>query len=79
MNSANFRKWLIERGCRVERHMRVKHKRSGIGSALVRLGDREAELPLLGSRKILPKDLVMGVVKKLGLDPADLPGPKSRV
>jgi len=79
MNSANFRKWLVEHGCRVEQHMRVKHKRSGIGSALVRLGDREAELPLIGSRKDLPTDVVMGVVTKLGLDPADLPGPRSRV
>ncbi len=60
-------------------HMRIKHKRSGIGNALVRHGDREAELPLVGSRKELPADVVMGVVTKLGLDPAELPGPKSRV
>ena len=79
MNSANFRRWLVEHGCRVERRMRVRHKRSGIGSALVRRGDREAELPLVGSRKDLPVDVVIEVVAKLGLDPAELPGPKSRV
>lgn len=78
MNSATFRKWLVEHGCRVERHMLIKHRRSGIGSALVRLGEREAELPLVGSRKDLPADVVMSVVTKLGLDPAELPGAKSR-
>jgi len=79
MNSATFRKWLMDHGCRVERHMRVKHKRAGISTALVRYGDREAELPLVGSRKDLPGDVILGVVDKLGLDRSDLPGPKSRV
>ena len=79
MNSATFRKWLMEHGCRVERHMAVKHKRAAISKVLVRRGSREAELPLAGSRKDLPSDVVLAIVDKLGLDRAELPGPKSRV
>ena len=78
MNSSTFRKWLVAHGCRVERHMKVRHKRAGISKALIRRGNREADLPLLGSAKALHRNTVLAVVKKLGLDPAELPGPKSR-
>ncbi len=79
MNSSTFRKWLVARGCRVEKHMRVRHKRAGISTALVRRGDREAELPLVGSAKTLHRNTVLAVVRKLGLNPSDLPEPRSRV
>ncbi len=78
MNSATFRKWLTAHGCRVEQHIPVKHKRAGISKALIRHGNRKAELPLTGSTKALSRTAVLAVVEKLGLDPADLPGPKSR-
>ena len=78
MINATFRKWLMDRGCRVERRMHVKHKRAGITKVLVRRGRRQVELPLVGSRKKLPSAVVLAIVDKLGLDRAELPGRKSR-
>ncbi len=77
MQSATFRKWLAERGCAFEPHPEGKHL--GHTVVTVRLGERRAELPLVGSKKRLPDDVVRKVVGDLGLDAAELPGPKSRV
>jgi hypothetical protein len=56
MQSATFRKWLAERGCRFDHH---EHKR-GEGHVLVTVhrGGRKSEVPLGGSRQDLdPRDV----------------------
>jgi hypothetical protein len=78
MECATLRKWLLQQGCSIERRERIKHKRSGSSTVLVRRENRVAELPLVGSRKRLPQEVIDSIVDKLGLDRADLPGPKSR-
>lgn len=40
---------------------------------------RKTEVPLGGSRQILDPRVVLRACEELGLDPAQLPGPKSRV
>jgi hypothetical protein len=77
MESATFRKWLTDRGCSFEQHRRATGK--GISAVTVRRGSRKADLPLVGSRKRLPADVVYAIVDILGLDRSELPGPKSRV
>lgn len=78
MQSATFRTWLAERGCSFEQHERAK---GGLGhaSVTVRRGQRSAVLPLVGSHQRLDAAVVSQVVRDLGLDPAELPGPASRV
>jgi hypothetical protein len=45
----------------------------------VRLGDRRAVLPEIGSHKRLDPTVVRKIVDELGLDWNELPGPASRV
>jgi len=40
---------------------------------------RTTRIPLGGSKQILDARVLQQACKKLGLDPAQLPGPKSRV
>jgi hypothetical protein len=70
MESATFRKWLEERGCRFGRH---EHEDRQHGHAVV-IVHREA-------RTSSAPDLreVRRVCEELGLDWSELPGPKSRV
>jgi len=77
MESETFRKWLIEQGCRFDRH---EHQRGG-GHVLVTVHHegRKTEIPLGGSRQILDPRVVRRTCKELGLDPSQLPGPKGRV
>ena len=77
MESATFRKWLIERGCRFDRH---EHER-GEGQVIVTVHreGRKAEVPLGGSRQILNSRVVRRACEELGLDWSQLPGPKGRV
>jgi hypothetical protein len=77
MESAAFRKWLAEQGCRFDRH---EHQR-GQGQVVVTVHreGRKAEVPLGGSRRILDPRVVRRVCEELGLDWSELPGPKSRV
>jgi hypothetical protein len=78
MESATFRKWLIEQGCRIDSD---QHPRGHEGHVMVvvhREG-RKVELPLAGAHHDLDARVVMRTCEKLGLDPAQLPGPKSRV
>jgi len=67
MESATFRKWLTERGCRFDQH---EHER-GEGQVIVTVHreGRKAEVPL-GVRR---------TCEELGLDWSELPGPKDRV
>ena len=61
MNSAQFQRWLRNRGCTFENHKR------GSGHVTVRLGDRFSQLPMHGSRKQLGRKLVAKIKKDLGL------------
>ena len=79
MESSTFRQWLLERGCHFDQKPRGRAKHLGHAGVRVRREGRVAEVPLVGSRKHLPADIVLTVVEKLGLNPAELPGPKSRV
>ena len=78
MESATFRKWLAERGCRFEAG---KDTVETIGHAYVtvRRGDRWAVLPDIGTKKALDPRIVREIVDKLGFDWNELPGPISRV
>jgi hypothetical protein len=78
MESATFRKWLGDRGCRFDRHER---ERRGEGKAIVTVHreQRIAQLPYVGSRQHLDPRVVRRVCEDLGLDWSELPGPKSRV
>ena len=79
MESATFRKWLANRGCRFDHG----HEKRGDGPVMVivivRHEGRKAEVPLGGSRQILDPGVVRRVCEELGLDWSELPGPKTRV
>ena len=79
MESETFRKWLAERGCTFEQHQSIGRKAVGHATVTVRLGDRRASLPLVGSRKKLDPRIVKRIVGDLGLEWNELPGPKGRV
>jgi hypothetical protein len=78
MESATFRKWLTERGCRFDRH---EHEKRGEGQVIVTVHreGRKAEVPLGGSHQILDARVARQACEELGLDWSQLPGPKGRV
>jgi hypothetical protein len=78
MESATFRKWLAEQGCRFDRH---EHEQRHEGHVIVTVhrDGRKAEVPLGGSRQTLDMRVVRRACEELGLDYSELPGPKSRV
>ena len=71
MQSATFRKWLAEQGCRFDQH---EHKR-GDGRVLVTVDreGRKSEVPLGGSRQDLDQRDVRRACEELGLDWNGLP------
>lgn len=77
VESATFRKWLADRGCRFE----PGNDTGAHGHAFVtvHLGDRKAVLPEVGSHKALDPRTIRQIVDDLGLDWNELPGPASRV
>jgi len=78
MDSATFRKWLAERGCRFDPH--EHHSRPhGHGNTTIHREGRTATLPMVGSAQQLDQRLVHQVCEELGLDSSELPGPTSRV
>ncbi len=78
MESATFRKWLIEQGCRIDGHEHhARHE--GPTMVTVRRDGRSTEVPLGGSRQILDARVVRRACEELGLEWSQLPGPKSRV
>jgi len=78
MESTTFRKWLVEQGCRID-HREHDQRHKGPVMVTVHREGRKAEVPLGHSRQILDTRLVCRACEELGLDPAQLPGPKSRV
>ena len=78
MESATFRKWLMEQGCRFDKHEH-EHRHEGAVMVTVHRDDRKTEIPLGGSRKALDARIVRQACEELGLDWTQLPGPKSRV
>jgi hypothetical protein len=78
MESATFRKWLVEQGCRFDQH--EQHQRhEGHVMVTVHRDDRKTVVPLGGSHQILDPRVVRRTCEELGLDWSQLPGSKSRV
>ena len=78
MESATFRKWLAEQGCRFDRHEHQERSEGHVMVTVHREG-RTSQAPLGGSRKDLDPRDVRRICEELGLDESELPGPKSRV
>jgi len=78
MESATFRKWLGEQGCRFDQH---EHEQRHEGHVMVTVHreNRKAEVPLGGSRKTIDARIVRRACNELGLDWRELAGPKGRV
>lgn len=77
MDSATFRGWLAERGCRFDNER--EERGHGSGMVTVHREGRTAQLPLLGSHKPVAEEVAREICAALALDWAELPGPKSRV
>jgi hypothetical protein len=74
MQSATFRKWLAEHGCRFDSQ---EHEKRGEGHVMVTV-HREARIsqaPLGGSHKSLDPREIRRVCEELGLDWSKLPAP----
>lgn len=78
MESETFRIWLMERGCRIDSH-RLTGRSRGHPVVMVHREQRKAELPLPGRGQQIHSDIVRRICADLELDPAELPGPRSRV
>jgi hypothetical protein len=78
MESATFRKWLIEQGCRIDGRERPRGHEGPVMVTVHREG-RKARVPLGGSHQALDPRVVLQACEELALDPSQLPGPKSRV
>lgn len=78
MESATFRKWLAERGCRFEAG-RDTVEAAGHAHVIVHRGNKKATLPNIGTKTALDPEIVRQIVDELGLDWNELPGPMSRV
>jgi hypothetical protein len=78
MESATFRRWLVDRGCRFDHH---EHHQRGKGQMMVTVHreGRKTEVPLGGSNQSLDQHVMHQACEALGLDPSQLPGPQSRV
>jgi len=78
MESETFRKWLVERGCRIESGKDTIGVH-GHPRVTVHLKDRKAILPEVGTKKALDQRTIRKIVSDLGLNWDELPGPISRV
>ncbi len=77
MESATFRKWLAEQGCRFDGREHEQRHQGHVMVTVHREG-RTAQVPLGGSRQILDPRVVRRACDELGLDWSQLPGPKGR-
>jgi hypothetical protein len=78
MEGATFRKWLVEHGCRIDAHQ-PRRGHPGPVMVTVHREGRKTQVPLGGSHQDLDPRIVRQACEDLGLDPSQLPGPKSRV
>jgi hypothetical protein len=69
MESATFRKWLAERGCRFG----VEKREEDCGTVTVHRLGRTAEMPLGGASRDIDARAVREVCEALGLDWSKLP------
>jgi len=78
MESATFRKWLVEQGCRIDGD---EHPRGHEGHVMVTVHreGRKTRVPLGGSHKALDPRAVRRACEELAIDSSQLPGPTSRV
>ena len=78
MERATFRKWLVEHGCRIDA---AEHPRGHKGHVMVTVHreGRKTRIALGGPRQPLDPRVVRRACEALGLDMAQLPGPRSRV
>ena len=75
MQSATFRKWLSDQGCRFD--LPEQERGEGFVMVTVHREGRTSQAPLGGSHKVDPRD-VRRVCEELGLEWSELPGPKGR-
>jgi hypothetical protein len=66
MESATFRKWLTERGCRFDRQRHEKWGGEGQVIVAVHRECRKAEIPLGGSQQILDARVVRQACETVG-------------
>ncbi|UTD25768.1 hypothetical protein [Bradyrhizobium sp. WD16] len=78
MESATFRKWLEDHGCRFDKHEHHQRHEGPVMVTVHREG-RTAQVPLGGSRQDLDMREVREACERLGLDWQQLPGPAGRV
>jgi hypothetical protein len=76
MDSATFRNWLVERGCRFDHHEEERGK--GQAAVTVHREGRTAQLPLVGSSKPIDPTTVRTICDALALEWSELPGPEGR-
>jgi len=77
MESATFRKWLAEHGCRFDTD--EEQRGTGHANVTVHRAGRKAEVPLGGPHQTLDARIVRRACEELDLDWSALLGPKSRV
>ncbi len=78
MESSTFRRWLVEQGCRID-HGEHQQRHKGQVMVTVHREGRKTEVPLGGSHQIIDPRAARRACEELGLDPAHLPGPQSRL
>ena len=78
MERATFRKWLVEQGCRIDADEHPRGHKGHITVTVHREG-RKTRVALGGVRQALDPRVVRRACEALGLDTAQLPGPRSRV
>jgi len=78
MESATFRKWLIEQGCRIDSDEHPRGHEGHIMMTVHREG-RKTRVQIGGPHQVLDPRLVQRACEELALDASQLPGPKSRV
>jgi hypothetical protein len=78
MESATFRKCLVEHECYID-HGEHQQRHEGQVMVTVHREGRKAEVPLGGSRQAIDPRVVRRACEEPGLYEAQLPGPTSRV
>jgi len=74
MESAIFRKWLVEQGCHINHGEHGQGHKSHVMVTVHREG-RKTKVPLGGSRQALDPRIVHRTCQELGLDPAQCMSP----